>query len=135
MKRFSLAVLVVSALGLCSVALAASTLSGMYKTKIHSTALGGALNGTWTIDFKSGGYTVTDNGAVAVVGRYEITGSKISLKDTGGKDSCLGAGTTGHYTFKLNANKLTFTKISETRKSCGQGRALVLTNGTFTKVG
>lgn len=133
MKRFAFAAAVVAALGLCSVALAASTLSGTYKTTIHSSALGGALNGTWKIKFKSGGYTVTDNGAVAVRGSYQITGSKISLKDTSGKDSCLGAGTTGHYKFKLNANKLTFTKISETHKSCGQGRALVLTSGTWTK--
>ena len=141
MKRFALAVSVVIALGLCSMALAASTLSGTYKTKVHTSALGGALNGTWTIKFSGmvpgsnqGLYTVTDNGAAAVHGKDTIKGTKITFKDTGGKDSCLGAGTTGTYKFKLNGNKLKLTKISE-NGSCGQGRAVVLTSGTFTKVG
>ena len=142
MKRFAIAASVVAALALCSVAFAAGTLSGTYKAKIHTTALGGALNATWTIKFSgmvAGGdqglYTVTDNGAAVVHGKDTIKGTKISLKDTGGKDSCLGSGTTGTYKFKLKGSKLKFTKISETKKSCGQGRAIVLTSGTFTKVG
>jgi hypothetical protein len=142
MKRFALAVSVLGALGLCSVAFATSTLSGTYKTKIHTSALGGAVNGTWTIKFSGmspgssqGLYTVTDNGHKITHGRDTIKGNKISFKDTGGKDSCLGAGTTGHYKFKLKGNKLKFTKISETKKGCGQGRLIVLTSGTFTKVG
>jgi hypothetical protein len=142
MKRFALAVSVLGALGLCSVALATSTLSGTYKTKVHSSALGGALKGTWTIKFSglvAGStralYAVTDNGVKVTHGINTIKGNKISFKDTGGKDSCLGAGTTGHYKFKLKGNKLKFTKISETKKGCGQGRLLVLTSGTFTKVG
>jgi hypothetical protein len=141
MKRFALAVSVLAALGLCSVALATSNLSGTYKTKVHSSALGGVLKGTWTIKFsgmvagsKQSVYTVTDNGVKATHGINTIKGNKISFKDTGGKDSCLGAGTTGHYKFKLKGNKLKFTKISET-KGCGQGRLIVLTSGTFTKVG
>jgi hypothetical protein len=142
MKRFALAGSVVVALGVCSVALAASTLSGTYRTKVHTTALHGFVNGTWTIKFSGmvpgsnqGLYTVTDNGAVVIHGKDTIKGSKISFKDTSGRDSCLGAGTTGHYKFKLKGSKLKFTKISETKKSCGQGRAVVLTSGTFTKVG
>ena len=79
-------------------------------------------------------YTVTDNGAIVIHGTDRIKGSKISFKDRGGKDSCLGAGTTGTYKFKLTGKKLKFTKVSETKKSCGQGRAVVLTSGTFTKV-
>ena len=134
MKRFALAASVVAALGLCSVALAASTLSGTYKTTIHTTALGGAVNGTWTIKFKSSGYTAAHNGAVAVRGKNTIKGSKITFKDKSGKDSCLGAGTTGTYKFKLHANKLKFTKISDSSPSCS-GRVVVLTSATFTKVG
>jgi hypothetical protein len=142
MRRFAIAVSVIATLALCSVALAASFPFGTYKTKIHTTALGGALNGTWTIKF--GGrvpgsnqslYTVTDNGAVVLHGRDTIRGTKISFQDLGGKDSCLGTGTTGTYKFKLKGTKLKFTKISETKKSCGQARATVLTSGTFTKVG
>jgi hypothetical protein len=142
MKRFALAVSVLDALGLCSVALATSTLSGTYKTKVHSSALGGVLKGTWTIKFSGmapgsnqGVYTVTENGTKVLHGRDTIKGTKISFKDTGGKDSCLGAGTTGHYKFKLKGHKLKFTKISEAKKGCGQGRLIVLTSGTFTKVG
>jgi hypothetical protein len=134
MKRFALAASVVAALGLCSVALAASTLSGTYKTKIHTTALGGAVNGTWTIKFKSGRYTAAQNSKVVVKGKNKITGSKITFKDTSGKDSCLGTGTTGTYKFKLKGNKLKFTKISDSNPRC-QGRVVVLTSGTFTKVG
>ncbi len=142
MKRYAVAAVVVAALAFGCVALAAATLSGTYKTKVHTSALGGALNGTWTIKFSGsipgsnlGLYTVTDNGAKVLHGRDTIKGTKISFQDTGGKDACLGTGTTGTYKFKLKGNKLKFTKISETKKSCGQGRAIVLTSGTFTKVG
>jgi hypothetical protein len=142
MKRFVLAASVMVALGLCSVALAASFPFGKYKTTVHTTALGGALNGIWTIKFSGmvpgshqSLYTVTDNGAVVLHGRDTIKGTKISFKDLGGRDSCLGTATTGTYKFKLTGSKLKFTKVSETKKSCGQGRAIVLTSGTFTKVG
>ena len=46
MKRFALASAVVVALGVCSAAVAASTLHGTYKTTIHTTALHGFVNGT-----------------------------------------------------------------------------------------
>ena len=130
MKRFAIAGSVIAALGLCSVALAASTLSGTYKTKIHSTALGGALNGTWTIKFKNGSYTVTDKGAVVVQGKDKIKGTKITFNGkSSGPDACnKGSGT---YKFKLKGSKLTFTTVGS--DPC-VGRATILT-GKFTKVG
>jgi hypothetical protein len=129
MKRFAIAITVVAALGLCSVALAASTLSGTYKTKIHTTALGGALNGTWTIKFKSGAYTVTDNGKVVIHGKDKIKGTKITLTDASGPDACkMGSGI---YKFKLKGSKLTFSKVGS--DPC-VGRVDVL-KGKFTKVG
>lgn len=129
MKRVALAASVVAALGLCSVALAASTLSGTYKTKIHTSALHGALNGTWTIKFKSGRYTVTDNGAVVLHGKDKLKGTKITLTDQSGPDAChMGSGT---YKFKLKGSKLTFTKVSS--DPC-VGRVTVLTTGPFTKI-
>jgi len=129
MKRVAFAVSVVAALGLCSVALAASTLSGTYKTKIHTTALGGALNGTWTVKFKSGFYTVTDNGAVVLHGKDKIKGTRITLTDQSGRDACnKGSGT---YKFKLKGTKLTFTKVGS--DPC-VGRVTVLTTGPFTKI-
>ena len=134
MKRFALAVSVVLALALSSVALAAGTLSGTYKTKVTSNAEQGFLKGTWTIKFKGAAYTVTDNGKVVVHGKDTIKGSKITFQDTSGKFACLGAGTSGTYTFKVTGKKLTFTKVKEAKKSCAAGRAVVLTSGTFTKV-
>jgi hypothetical protein len=129
MKRFAIAVSVVAALGFCSVALAASTLSGTYKTKIHTTALGGALDGTWTIKFNSGGYTVTDNGKVVIHGKDKIKGTKITLTDKSGPDACkMGSGS---YKFKLKGSKLTFSKVGS--DPC-VGRVDVL-KGKFTKVG
>jgi hypothetical protein len=130
MKRFALAVSVIAALGLCSVALAASTLSGTYKTKITSSALGGQLKGTWTIKFKSGGYTVAANGKVVILGKFSIKGSEITLKDKSGPDKCPAPGT---YKFKLKGKTLKFTKVSDSNPSCA-GRPIVL-KGTFTKVG
>jgi hypothetical protein len=137
MKRFAVTVVAVAVLGLCSAALAASFPFGMYKTKIHSTALGGALNGTWTVKFGGltpGGdqslYTVTDNGVVVIHGKDTIKATKITFNDLGGKDACMGAGTTGTYKFKLKGTKLRFTKVGD---ACA-GRAVVF-KGTFTKVG
>lgn len=134
MKRFALAVSVAVALGLCSMALAAGTLSGTYKTKIHTTSLGGFLNGTWTLNFAAGKYTATDNGKVVVRGNSTIKGSKITFQDVSGKDACTGARTAGTYTYKLTGSKLQFTKVKESTKTCAQGRELVLTSGAFTKV-
>jgi hypothetical protein len=134
MKRFALAVSVVLALALSSVALAAGTLSGTYKTKVTSTAEGGFLKGTWTIKFKNGTYTVTDNGKVVVHGKNTIKGSKITFQDTSGKFACVGSGTSGTYTFRLNGKQLTFTKVKESKKACAAGRVIVLTGGVFTKV-
>jgi hypothetical protein len=128
MKRLAIVVAVVAGLALCSVALAAGTLSGKYKTKVHTSALGGQLNGTWTIDFKSGGYTVTDQGKVVLHGKDSIKGTKISLTDTRGADKCPGTGT---YKFKLKGKALKFTKVKDSA-ACA-GRATVL-SGAFTKV-
>jgi uncharacterized protein YdeI (BOF family) len=135
MKRFALAIALIAALSLSSVALAAGTLSGTYKTKVNTTAQGGFLNGTWTIKFKSGHYTVTDNGTVVIHGKDKIKGSKITFQDVSGKFACVGKKSAGTYKFKLTGKKLKFTKVKESTKSCGQGRAVVLTSSTFTKVG
>ena len=92
MKKIFTAVVVVVSLALCSVAVAdvSSRLNGTYKTTVNSTALGGALNGTWTVKLKNGAYHVADNGHPIVHGKYTIKGSKISLKDTGGTGKCPG---------------------------------------------
>jgi hypothetical protein len=111
------------------VALASGGLSGTFKTTIKGdSALGGQLNGTWTIKFKNGTYHVTSNGHAVTHGRFAISGKDISLTDTGGTAKCNGTGT---YKFKLSGSTLKFTKLMDT-KSC-IGRQGVLSH-PFTKV-
>jgi hypothetical protein len=130
MKRLAIGLTVAVALAGCSAAIAAGTLSGTYRTKIHTSALHGAVNGTWTINFKSGAYTVTDDGAAVIHGKYSIKGDKITLTDKGGKDACPASGT---YKFTLAGNKLKFTRVSDSNPAC-VGRVTVLA-GKFTKGG
>jgi hypothetical protein len=117
------------ALALCSVAIAVAAPSGTYRTKIHTTALHGAVNGTWTISFKNGAYTVTDDGAAVIHGKYSISADKITLRDKSGKDACPAPGT---YRFALADHQLKFTKVSDANPAC-IGRVTVLA-GKFTKV-
>ena len=131
MKRIFTAVVIVVGLALCSVAWrAAVSLNGTYKTTIQSTALGGALNGTWTVKLKNGTYHVADNGHPIVHGKYTIKGNKIRLKDTGGEGKCPG---TGVYKFKVSGASVTFTKVHDKAAAC-IGRRTVLTSGPLTKV-
>jgi len=131
MKKIFTAVVVVVSLALCSVAVAAvsSSLNGKYKTTVQSTALGGALNGTWTVKLKNGVYHVADNGHPIVHGKYTIKGSKIRLKDSGGEGKCPG---TGVYKFKVSGTSVTFTKVHDAAACIG--RETVLTSGPLTKV-
>lgn len=132
MKRIFTAVVVAVGLSVCSVAvaIAAVSLNGTYKTTIQSTALGGALNGTWTVKLKNGTYHVADNGHPIVHGTYAIKGNKIRLKDTGGEGKCPG---TGVYKFKVSGTSVTFTKVHDPAAAC-IGRQTVLTSGPLTKV-
>jgi hypothetical protein len=132
MKRIFTAVVVVAGLAFCSVAAAAvsSKLNGTYKTTVsNSTALGGALNGTWPVKLKNGVYHVADSGHPIVHGTYTIKGSKISLKDTGGEGKCPG---TGVYKFKVSGTSVTMTKVHDAAACIG--RTTVLTSGPLTKV-
>ncbi len=130
MKRLAITISVAAVLTVCSVALAAATLNGTYKTKIGGAPLGGALKGTWTLKFKKPAYTVTDNGAAVINGKYSINGTTITFNDKGGKDACP---TPGIYRFKLNGSNLKLTRVSDSPTKCA-GREGVLA-GNFTKVG
>ena len=131
MKRFALVVSVIAALGVCSVALAASSLSGSYKTKITSTALGGALKGTWTLKLKNGVFTAAKSGTVQGQGTYSIKGPKITFHD---KPHAGGCKSPGVFKFKLTGKKLKFTRVSGSSTGACKPRAIVLA-GSFTKVG
>ena len=130
MKRLVIAVSVAAALVLASVALAAVTLNGTYRTTITSTAAGGQLKGTWTIKFSDPNYTVSDNGTVALRGKYTIAGTEITFHDKSGPAACPGA---GKYGVHLSGTTLTFKRLSDPKAAC-LGRRVVLA-GTFTKVG
>jgi ABC-type xylose transport system permease subunit len=129
MKRLIIAASVAATLTLASVALAAVTLHATYKTTITSSAAGGALKGAWTIKFEHPNYTVTDNGAVVIHGKYTIKGTTITFRDKTGKDVCPGA---GKYTINKTGTTLTFTRISDTTACLGRETVLA---GTFTKAG
>jgi hypothetical protein len=119
-----------------SVALADGGLSGRYKTTISGQS--GALQafaGTWTIKFKSGSYTwkhSAEPGGVVDAGKYKISGSTITFRDTSAHGDSIGCQGSGKYRFKLSGKTLTFTVISDPVSSC-YGREVVLTTGPFTK--
>jgi len=129
MKRIAIAVSLVAMLALASTALAVVKLAGTWQTTINTTALGGQLNGVWTIKFKAKGhhYTVTDAGKVVIHGIYKVKGTDITFRDKTGPDACPGA---GKYSLNL-AGTLTFTKIKDSAQCAG--RQVVLA-GTFTKL-
>ena len=124
MKRSAVALAAVIALGRASAALAASSLSGKYQTKVTGNHLfGGALNGTWTIKFAPGAYHVSENGRAVVHGKDTITGNVITLKDVPGPASCP---TKGKYRFSLHGKPLTFKRISDSTSGNCLGRVIVL---------
>jgi hypothetical protein len=130
MKRLVCAVAVVAVLGLTSVALAAGGLSGKYKTVIHTTAFGGALNGTWIIKFSNGTYRATDNGHAVVHGTFKVVGNKVTVKDAKGPNACP---VKGVYKFKFSGRKLRFREVSDSLSPACAGRVAVLAH-TFKKV-
>jgi hypothetical protein len=126
-KRFAIVTALCALLaGATAVPASAASLSGTYKTKIPGN---GRLAGTWTIKFSHGNYKVTDNGAVAVRGRYTTSGNKLTMKDTGGPAAC---GPTGHYRYSISGKTLKFRNIDDRTVACS-GRFAVLSR-TFTKI-
>lgn len=130
MKRLAIAGSVVGVLALSPTVLAAAGLTGTYKTKVTSSALGGQLKGTWTINLRSPNYTIADSGTVVVRGKYSIKGTRITFKDKSGLAACSNRAV---YRYALTGNQLRFTKVKDSSTSC-PGRILILA-GTFTKVG
>jgi hypothetical protein len=125
MKRFTVLITLFALLAGASAASAAGGLSGTFKTKIGGS---GRLAGHWTIKFSHGNYKVTDNGTAVVRGKYTVSGSKLTMSDTGGPASCR---PTGHYTFARSGSKLKFMNTGDRSATCA-GRAAVLSH-TFTK--
>jgi len=121
-----LLVAAVAALALSSFAVAATGLSGTYRTTIKSPA---QLKGTWSIAFAKGGtYAVAVNGQPVARGTYRSTAATITFTRERGS-GCAGVGT---YGWKKSGKVVTFTRKREA-SSC-QARATVLAH-RFTQVG
>jgi hypothetical protein len=129
MKKMLLAIVTVGLLAFTSVALAAGP-TGRYRATINSTALNGALNGTWTITLTTGHYAVAFNGRTLIHGTTSVSGSEMTVSGGGSEAYCHASGL---YRFHRSGKSLTFTVIKDSTKGCG-GRKLVLTKGHFTKV-
>jgi hypothetical protein len=118
-------------LALVSVAIAASTLVGSFKTKI-SGQTPATLNATWIVSFKSSHkYAIARNGAVVVRGRDTISGEKLTFGHETGPMACLGSQAAATYHWSLKGSKLTLKPVSET---CSP-RKIVLTTKPLTKIG
>jgi len=117
MKRLAVAASMIAALTLPSFVLAGRDLPlGKYTTNVKAPA---RLKGVWVLNFAKGGtYTITNNGAVVVRGRFTST-SRIYFSNETGPAACPQFGV---YAWKRAGKTITFTKISD---SC-IGREVVL---------
>jgi hypothetical protein len=117
MRRLAAGASMIAALALPAVLLAAGGLPlGKYTAHVKTPA---RLKGTWVLNFtKAGKYTITDNGAVVVRGRFTST-SRIYLSNETGPAACPQFGV---YSWKRTGKTLKFTKVSD---PC-VGRATVL---------
>lgn len=129
MKKIAAALVATAALVTCSVALAAGAPHGKYVTRIHSTADHGQLNGTWTLDFKAGKYTVSDDGHLLVHGTYRIHGDRMTVSNGHGPGACSNKAP-ATYTFTVRGSKLRFTKDSGPKQCVGRDEVL---SRTFTR--
>ena len=122
-KQLVLAVAVLAALTMSSVAFAGGGVAGTYATTIKSPA---ELKGKWVVTFtKRGTYTVALNGKALARGKYTATATTITLREPSG------CGGTGTYTWKRSGKTMTFVRKREA-KAC-QVRAAVLAH-RFTQV-
>jgi hypothetical protein len=117
-KVVLLSAALVTALGLCSVALAAGGAVGTYTTTIKNPA---QLKGKWTLALsKAGSFTAALNGEIVARGRYSATPKTITFGPERGS-ACKGSGT---YGWRKSGKTITFTRKREAA-SC-EGRAAVL---------
>jgi hypothetical protein len=84
---------------------------------------------TWALTFDGmGKVVVTADGKEAVEATYKATGDQVEFTDVKGPRANPGAGP-GTYKWKLDGDKLTFTKV----KDGNDGRAGALTSGAWVK--
>jgi hypothetical protein len=122
----SLAAVVITVLGLASVAAAVGGVAGTYTTTITSPA---ELKGKWVLTLAKGGsYTVSMNGQILGRGSYSATAKTVTFGRERGGSGCAGQGT---YALKKTGRTVRFIRKREAA-SC-QGRAAILAQ-RFTRV-
>ena len=120
-----LAVVVVVASGVASVALAAGSVGGTYVTTIKTPP---QLKGTWKLTLaKNGTYAVAMNGKALARGRYSATQTTITMRESADP----GCGGTGTYAWTRSGKTMRFVRKREA-PTC-QARAAVLSH-RFTQV-
>jgi len=128
MKRLAATITALSALALCTAALAGSPLSGTFNTTIGKGPLGGKVAGAWSLTFSSPNYTVSYKSSKVAVGTYKTGGRKVTFTDKSGKLACPGKGV---YSYTLSGRTLKFKVVSDKNAACAGRRAVLA--GTFTK--
>ncbi len=80
------------------------------------------LNGTWRLAIDKPGFSLTKNGAAAVVGTVQLTGNRVTFRDGAGPLACRGSQRSGTYTWRVTGRRLTLGRVHDT---C-VGRRIVL---------
>lgn len=120
-------------------ALASGTLTGVYTADLIAADFQNApegapldrMTGKWKITFKDDGtFTVEQNEAMHVTGKYSVNGDELTLTDIGGDFACRGAHSPdGVYRVERDATNLRLTLVRDAE--C-EGRSGVLTAKPFT---
>jgi hypothetical protein len=123
--RFTVAVLIIFTLALCSTALGAGGVAGTYATTITSPP---QIKGKWVLTLgKGGAYKVALNGRALGRGRWSATATTITFVES----ADFGCGGSGTYAWKKTGKTMRFIRKREV-PAC-QARAAVLAH-RFTQV-
>ncbi len=111
------------AFALIGTAGSADSLKGTFTMK-------GPDDGQWTMTFDGKGkFTISLDKKLGVAGKYKVTKNEIEFTDESGPVAEKGDNKTGTYKWKLDGDKLTFTKVNDN----APGRSAALTNGPWLR--
>ena len=131
--------------GMSACGSAAVGLSGAYKSDVTSTALQGALRGTWSLKLHSGAFVFTFTGSmlknVIISGPYSVADGMVTFRSSssacsspspsGGCAALAHCRGPGIYRFRLMNSVVNFVKVRD--PNC-LSRTIVL-SGRFRKIG
>lgn len=134
MRRITLgAALVALAAAIVTAAPAVGSPAASIGPHVYSTTIAGAkpavLDGTWRLTVNRKSFSVAKGAALAVAGRAQVAGNRITFHDLNGPFACRGAQATGVYSWRVSGKRLTLTAV---REPCA-GRKTILTK-PFTRV-